>query len=79
MKFLLWGLIIAAIVFWVMRSRKVPSSKQDHSAREQADAGESMVRCAHCGIHLPRSEALIGRSGERVYCSDEHRRLANGD
>jgi uncharacterized protein len=32
-----------------------------------------MVACAHCGLHLPESEAVI--DGERRYCCDEHRRL----
>jgi uncharacterized protein len=32
-----------------------------------------LVRCAHCGVHLPRSEA---RQAEGVlYCSEEHARL----
>jgi len=31
------------------------------------------VRCAHCGMHLPRSEAC--EAGGLAYCSDEHARL----
>lgn len=32
-----------------------------------------LVRCAHCGVHLPRSEA---RQAEGVlYCSEDHARL----
>lgn len=31
---------------------------------------EHMVRCAHCGIHLPRSEALL-ISGQ-TWCSQDH-------
>ncbi|WP_277402936.1 PP0621 family protein, partial [Achromobacter xylosoxidans] len=38
-----------------------------------ASAPEAMVRCAHCGIHLPRSEALL--QGGRTWCSQEHARL----
>ena len=33
--------------------------------------GELMVRCAHCGIHFPQSEALAG--GEHRFCSPAHR------
>jgi uncharacterized protein len=29
------------------------------------------VRCAHCGVHLPRSEALPGRGG--LFCGPSHR------
>lgn len=31
---------------------------------------EQMVRCAHCGIHLPRSEAVL--TGGQTWCSREH-------
>jgi uncharacterized protein len=41
-----------------------------------ADAGEPMVRCDHCGLNLPRSEALA--EAGRWYCSDAHRRLGGG-
>jgi uncharacterized protein len=30
-----------------------------------------MIACAHCGVHLPRDEALPGRGG--VFCGDAHR------
>jgi uncharacterized protein len=36
---------------------------------------EQMVRCAHCGIHLPRSEAAL--IGGRTWCSQEHARLGD--
>lgn len=34
---------------------------------------EAMVRCAHCGVHLPQKEAL--RDAHGYFCSEEHRRL----
>lgn len=33
---------------------------------------EAMVRCAQCGIHLPRSEALLSADG-RTFCCAAHR------
>jgi uncharacterized protein len=30
-----------------------------------------MLACAHCGVHLPRDEALPGRGG--VFCGEAHR------
>ena len=36
-------------------------------------AGGELVRCAHCGVNLPRGEAR--GAGAEVYCSDEHARL----
>jgi len=32
-----------------------------------------MVKCAHCGVNLPRSEAIFSK-GE-FYCSVEHQKL----
>ena len=46
----------------------VPPSQ---SRREAAP--EDMVRCAICGVHLPRSESFTSRG--KFFCSDEHRRL----
>jgi uncharacterized protein len=37
---------------------------------------EAMVPCAHCGINVPRSEALESRG--RFFCSEEHRRVGSG-
>jgi uncharacterized protein len=31
-----------------------------------------MLRCAHCGVHLPGQDAIVVRG--TAYCSDEHRR-----
>jgi uncharacterized protein len=30
-----------------------------------------MVRCARCGVHLPKSEGFLSQGS--FYCSDEHR------
>lgn len=80
MKFLLWGLIAAAIVVWVLRAKKTLSGLQDSRLdgdRDTLESIEPMVRCAHCGIHLPASESVTGTAG-RSYCSEEHHRLENG-
>lgn len=34
---------------------------------------EAMVQCAHCGIFLPRSEALL--SQKETWCSQAHAQL----
>jgi len=44
-------------------------------APKPSAGGEAMVSCSHCGLNVPRSEALA--EGDRWYCSDAHRRLAN--
>jgi uncharacterized protein len=57
-----------AIVYWILKSYK--NKIQQGAARRQVK-GEDMVRCAHCGVHLPRSESV--KSGQAFYCSVEHR------
>lgn len=36
-----------------------------------APAVEGMVACAHCGVHLPASQALVTQ--DLAYCSAAHR------
>lgn len=41
-------------------------------AQPPAESGpEDMVRCAQCGVHLPRSESLL--CDGQFYCSEAHR------
>ncbi|NYT66651.1 hypothetical protein H0A58_11820 [Alcaligenaceae bacterium] len=51
-----------------------PVAKPAKGLRSKTRADpESMVRCEHCGIHLPRSEAVL--SGGRTWCSSEHAKI----
>lgn len=78
MKFLLWLAVALVVAAWLMRDKK--PLKSPESSRQAASAGmaegqaESMVPCAHCGVHIPVSESLAGPTGA-LFCSDEHRRL----
>lgn len=73
MKFLLL-LAIVALAVWAWRSgrRDLPGAGQPPPSAPPDP--QEMVRCAHCGVHLPRSEAVEGRAG--LYCSVEHRQKA---
>jgi uncharacterized protein len=73
MKFLLL-LAIVLLAVWLLRSGR---RRDDDPAGRDVPAPpgpQEMVRCAHCGVHLPHSEAVVGRIG--LYCSPEHRQLA---
>jgi uncharacterized protein len=72
MKYLILVLVVAAALWWA-RSRRSTVARKPPAA---PPALQAMVPCAHCGVHLPRSEALSGALG--LYCSEEHRR-ARGD
>src|SRR5437899_8153590 len=65
-------LIIAIVVVYFV----LTSSARKRRPRSAPPPVEPMVPCAHCGINVPRSEAL-GAAG-RFFCSEEHRRLGAG-
>jgi len=64
-KFLL---VVAVIVLvgWLLFG-----GRRRRPARRDLPAPEGMLRCAHCGVHLPASEAL--QLGKDAYCSPSHR------
>ena len=65
--FIVIGLFVA---YWILKSYK---KKVERRADQPAAGPEDMVRCAQCGVHLPKSESLT--TGSAFYCSAEHRRL----
>jgi uncharacterized protein len=67
---LLLLLIAAAVIYFL-----VTGFARKRSKRSDPPKGESMVACAHCGINVPRSEALEGAG--RFFCSEEHRRIGS--
>ncbi|HBH37249.1 MAG TPA: hypothetical protein DDX06_02565 [Curvibacter sp.] len=74
MKFLLL-LAIVLLLVWLWRSGRRANSSADQPDRPASPPGpQEMVRCAHCGVHLPHGDAVVGRVG--LYCSPEHRQLA---
>ncbi|HVK54809.1 MAG TPA: PP0621 family protein [Burkholderiales bacterium] len=64
---------IGFVVYYLIRGYVRSLSKKDDADRIKAP--EDMVRCSHCGTHLPRSESVT--SNQKIYCCDEHRRAAN--
>ena len=66
-------LLIAVFVLFLLlrgswRRRRTPPPAPRQAEGEPPQA---MLRCAQCGLHLPRDEALPGRGG--VFCGDAHR------
>lgn len=60
---------VVLLVLWLLRPRR--RVRDAEQSRRPALAPEQMVVCAHCGVHLPRGDALPGRGG--VFCGDAHR------
>jgi len=68
-KILLIAIAFAA-AFWLLRGYR-RRARSDAPASVKPDA-EDMVRCARCGIHLPRGESVS--SQQQFFCSAEHER-----
>lgn len=72
MKYLIWVAIIFAVLWWIRQQRSgsnAPSYKKSKNANV-------MLPCAHCGLHVPETEAVFGillATGEPApYCSPQH-------
>ena len=71
MKIVFWLLVIV-LVWWAWRRSRTPSAPP--APPPPASPTQDMCACLHCGVHLPRSEAVQGQRG--LYCSTSHRSAA---
>lgn len=67
MSRLLFLLAVIVVVYLLLKSFRRSAPKQDVPPAPV----EEMVRCAKCGVHLPKSESIL--AGGNFYCSDAHR------
>lgn len=62
-------IIVVFIIYWglknLQRARKQPTQPDN--------VIEDMVRCAHCGLHIPRSESIA--ADDKFFCSTDHQQL----
>lgn len=66
-RLLFWiALITAAVWLW----RRFKSSADTPQSAPSEDNPTPMVRCAQCGVHIPRQQAL--NESQRWYCSQLH-------
>ena len=88
MKFVVLLLVLVGVLWWMFGRRgkppaKPPSTRTSASpdaaapAKNSAQKGAAaqpqvMVACAHCGVHLPKSDAAWDAQG-RSFCSAAHR------
>ncbi len=81
-KFLLLLLVIVVAIGWWMVGRRggLGGSRESGGGAPSGAGGgrragakpATMLECAHCGVHLPQTEALFDVGG-RPYCSEAHR------
>ena len=63
-RLLFWiALIAAAVWLWRRINRPAPSAREPEQPAP-------MVRCAHCGVHVPRDKAIAQHA--QWYCSQTH-------
>ncbi len=81
MKYLVLLLVVLGVAWWMFGRRGKPplkppatpgpAPKQNVREKEGAEP-QAMLACAHCGVHLPKSETTVDAQGVR-YCSEAHR------
>ncbi|MFT3819330.1 MAG: PP0621 family protein [Rubrivivax sp.] len=71
MKFLLLIVVIVIALLMLTGRRRRPGREGREPPRPKPEA-QAMVRCAHCGVHLPRGDALLDSAG-RSFCGEAHR------
>jgi uncharacterized protein len=67
LRFLILALVVA-LLLWLLFGR---SRKRTAKATQQSQQPTAFAVCAHCGVHLPMTDAVL--DGPTAYCSDAHR------
>jgi len=74
-------IILLVIAIWLVISvlkgyrKNLQASATEKPADNNAIKSESMVQCAHCGVHLPTSDSFLVNG--KYYCSEAHINVAN--
>jgi len=71
---LLTLVVLVVVAVWLIR--KAFRAVNPPDAAQNKPIQQDLVRCARCGVHLPRSEARLADG--QLYCSEEHARLGAG-
>jgi uncharacterized protein len=66
-------LVAVFVLLWLLRgaTERRGNGRNDAARPKGPTPPQPMIACSHCGVHLPRDEALPGRGG--VFCGDAHR------
>jgi uncharacterized protein len=74
--------VLVVLAVWLIRrawrasARNPDASSPAGNADSSNHKSEELVRCANCGVLLPRAEARL--AGGALYCTEEHARLGPG-
>ena len=73
MSRLLFLFAIAVIVYLLLKSFRNRMSGKNAPGENPPGQAEDMVRCVHCGVHLPKHESIL--VDNKFYCSKAHYRI----
>ncbi|MGH8745618.1 MAG: PP0621 family protein [Burkholderiales bacterium] len=71
-RLLIFALAVFGLIWLLKRALDKHTEDGPRQALGKRGASAELVRCAHCGLHLPRAEAH--GAGGHLYCSEEHAR-----
>jgi uncharacterized protein len=69
--------ILVVLAVWLIRRALRAARFNQPPQTKSSNEGGDLVRCARCGVHLPRGEAR--EAGGALYCGEEHARLGAGE
>jgi len=64
--------LVVLLVWWLLLRPRLRKPREPRARRR--GKAEAIVNCAHCGLHLPQTEALHSRGS--YYCDEAHRLAA---
>lgn len=71
--------VLALVVVWWLRGLRRAAPPAGTTRRSASSGVQAIVPCAHCGVHLPRADAVAHASAAGVfYCTEAHRLAAEG-
>lgn len=73
MKYVLVLAVVVGVLWMLATKSRRTAVRRERASAPAPKVPQAMVRCAHCGLHLPAADAVD--DGALHYCSDAHRRL----
>jgi uncharacterized protein len=69
-KYLVVALVVGVVAWLLLRSREGDGPRQQRN-KPEGQGPQPVLQCRHCGMHVPRSEAMVDARG--AFCSEAHR------
>jgi len=64
--------IVGIALWWLFGRRRGGDAAKPETPAAKKNEPQSMVACAHCGVHLPKAETVADAEG-RLFCGEAHR------